>query len=183
MHVCVLAGGLSPKTGRRKCMGHQGDVSGLVAMHRQLQPLVAVVGVLVAGSQACGVMHMTRMLCVVCVSLQAARLHKRWVDVQGEVARTVAAYDAATSGPTKWPRLTAFLQQQYGHMVADFVQRCEAEADKKVGVVHGRGGEGWELLFGRGIVGGASRQQLGCVHGQAFHSAQGVLVMLVHCDN
>lgn len=65
----------------------------------------------------------------------AARLHKRWVDVQGEVARTVAAYDAATSGPTKWPRLTAFLQQQYGHMVADFVQRCEAEADKKISEV------------------------------------------------
>jgi hypothetical protein len=64
---------------------------------------------------------------------QAARLHSRWVDVQGEVSRAVAEYDAETSGPTKWPRLTAFLQQQYGHMVADFVQRCEAEADKKVG--------------------------------------------------
>lgn len=63
---------------------------------------------------------------------QAARLHPRWVDVQGEVARTVSEYDALTSGPTKWSRLTAFLQQQYGHMVADFVQRCEAEADKKV---------------------------------------------------
>lgn len=62
----------------------------------------------------------------------AARLHSRWVDVQGEVSRAVAEYDAETSGPTKWPRLTAFLQQQYGHMVADFVQRCEAEADKKI---------------------------------------------------
>lgn len=77
-------------------------------------------------------------MCVcVCVLLltvpQAARLHSRWVDVQAEVARAVAEYDAQTSGPTKWPRLTAFLQQQYGHMVADFVQRCEAEADKKVG--------------------------------------------------
>jgi hypothetical protein len=67
------------------------------------------------------------------VVLQAARLHSRWVDVQGEVTRTVTEYDAATHGPTKWPRLTAFLQQQYGHMVADFVQRCEAEADKRVG--------------------------------------------------
>lgn len=54
------------------------------------------------------------------------------MDVQAEVARTIAEYDERTSGPTKWPRLTAFLQQQYGHMVADFVQRCEAEADKKV---------------------------------------------------
>jgi hypothetical protein len=64
---------------------------------------------------------------------QAARLHGRWVDVQAEVSRAVAAYAEATSGPNKWPRLTAFLQAQYGHMVADFVQRCEAEADKKVG--------------------------------------------------
>lgn len=67
-----------------------------------------------------------------CHAAQAARLHSRWVDVQGEVARTISEYDEQTSGPTKWPRLTAFLQQQYGHMVADFVQRCEAEADKKV---------------------------------------------------
>jgi hypothetical protein len=67
-----------------------------------------------------------------CCAAQAARLHSRWVDVQGEVARTITEYDAQTSGPTKWPCLTTFLQQQYGHMVADFVQRCEAEADKKV---------------------------------------------------
>lgn len=89
---------------------------------------------------------------MLCVSLQAARLHKRWVDVQAEVARTVAAYDAATSGPTKWPRLTAFLQQQYGHMVADFVQRCEAEADKKVGGES----QGMGLLFGRENDGGGA---------------------------
>jgi hypothetical protein len=60
------------------------------------------------------------------------------VDVQGEVSRTVAAYDAATSGATKWTALTSFLQQQYGHMVADFVQRCEAEADKRVRRAAGR---------------------------------------------
>ena len=52
--------------------------------------------------------------------------------MQAEVARSVAEYDAATCGPTKWPRLTACLQQQYGQMVADFVQRCEAEAERKV---------------------------------------------------
>jgi hypothetical protein len=49
------------------------------------------------------------------------------------VSSAIAAYDAATSGPTKWPRLTVFLQQQYGHMVADFVQKCEADAERKVG--------------------------------------------------
>jgi hypothetical protein len=76
------------------------------------------------------------MLVVTC-AMQAARLHSRWVDVQAEVSRTVAEYDAQTSGPTKWLGLTACLQQQYGQMVADFVQRCEAEADKKVGA---RGG-------------------------------------------
>lgn len=71
-------------------------------------------------------------MCIIHCAVQAARLHSRWVDVQAEVARTISEYDAQTSGPTKWPRLTTFLQQQYGHMVADFVQRCEAEADKKV---------------------------------------------------
>jgi hypothetical protein len=65
--------------------------------------------------------------------LQAARLHKTWAEVQGQVSTAIAAYDAATTGPTKWPRLTVFLQQQYGHMVADFVQKCEADAEKKVG--------------------------------------------------
>jgi hypothetical protein len=67
------------------------------------------------------------------VSLQGARLHKTWAEVQGQVSSAIAAYDAGTSGPTKWPRLTVFLQQQYGHMVADFVQKCEADAERKVG--------------------------------------------------
>uniref|UniRef100_A0A383VGT1 GB1/RHD3-type G domain-containing protein n=1 Tax=Tetradesmus obliquus TaxID=3088 RepID=A0A383VGT1_TETOB len=62
----------------------------------------------------------------------AARLHKTWAEVQGQVSTAIAAYDAATAGPTKWPRLTVFLQQQYGHMVADFVQKCEADAEKKI---------------------------------------------------
>jgi hypothetical protein len=65
--------------------------------------------------------------------MQGARLHKTWAEVQGQVSSAIAAYDAATSGPTKWPRLTVFLQQQYGHMVADFVQKCEADAERKVG--------------------------------------------------
>lgn len=69
--------------------------------------------------------------------VQAARLHRSWAEVQGEVSRVVYAYDAATSGPTKWPRLTAFLQQQYGHIVRDFVQRCEADAEKKVAAARG----------------------------------------------
>ena len=70
------------------------------------------------------------------------------MDVQAEVSRTIAEYDACTSGPTKWPRLTAFLQQQYGHMVADFVQRCETEADKKVrlAVLVAERGAGAEML-------------------------------------
>jgi hypothetical protein len=67
-----------------------------------------------------------------CTMLQAARLHKTWAEVQGQVSSAIAAYDAGTAGPTKWPRLTVFLQQQYGHMVADFVQKCEADAEKKV---------------------------------------------------
>ena len=64
--------------------------------------------------------------------LQAARLHSSWADVQAEVSRAIAAYDSTTSGPTKWPRLTVFLQQQYGHMVAEFMQKIEASAEKRV---------------------------------------------------
>lgn len=87
--------------------------------------------------------------CCTC-AMQAARLHSRWVDVQAEVSRTVAEYDAQTSGPTKWLGLTACLQQQYGQMVADFVQRCEAEADKKVGAR----GTGWGVAREPGGGGG-----------------------------
>lgn len=68
-------------------------------------------------------------------TLQAARLHSSWADVQAEVSRAIAAYDTSTTGPTKWPRLTMFLQQQYGHMVAEFVQKCEVAADKRVSCI------------------------------------------------
>eukprot|EP00878_Enallax_costatus_P025318 GHUV01027086.1.p1 GENE.GHUV01027086.1~~GHUV01027086.1.p1 ORF type:complete len:312 (+),score=104.13 GHUV01027086.1:958-1893(+) len=62
----------------------------------------------------------------------AARLHSSWADVQAEVSRAIAAYDSTTTGPTKWPRLTVFLQQQYGHMVAEFMQKIEASAEKRI---------------------------------------------------
>ncbi|WIA28438.1 hypothetical protein OEZ86_010982 [Tetradesmus obliquus] len=76
----------------------------------------------------------------------AARLHKTWAEVQGQVSTAIAAYDAATAGPTKWPRLTVFLQQQYGHMVADFVQKCEADAEKKISEAHTAAREAeWKL--------------------------------------
>lgn len=70
------------------------------------------------------------------ICVQAVRMHRTWGEVQSAVAAALAAYDAATSGPTKWPRLTVFLQQQYGAIVAEFVQRCEAEADKQVRLPH-----------------------------------------------
>jgi hypothetical protein len=56
-----------------------------------------------------------------------------WADVQAEVTRVVEEFDQTTSGPTKWPRLTAFLQQQYGNIVREFVRRCEDDCRKQAG--------------------------------------------------
>lgn len=118
------------------------------------------------------------LLCLHCLSgcctcaMQAARLHSRWVDVQAEVSRTVAEYDAQTSGPTKWLGLTACLQQQYGQMVADFVQRCEAEADKKVG--QGALGGGWR---GSQAGGGVLHATAGCFIALAAWVIPGVFGM------
>ena len=57
----------------------------------------------------------------------AARLKERWADVLGEFDAVVEAYKQRAAGPTKWPRLVTFLQQQFAHASNEWAAR---EADK-----------------------------------------------------
>ncbi len=56
------------------------------------------------------------------------RIHQ----VLAEFDATIAQYTAHAAGPTKWPRLVAFLQQQYAHATTEWMERQAAAAAAKI---------------------------------------------------
>jgi len=52
--------------------------------------------------------------------------------VLAEFDATIAQYISHAAGPTKWPRLVAFLQQQYAHASSEWVARAAAATAAKV---------------------------------------------------
>ncbi|GBF94612.1 hypothetical protein Rsub_06727 [Raphidocelis subcapitata] len=58
----------------------------------------------------------------------AARLKGSWQEVLGEFDAAVKHYGQQAAGPTKWPRLVAFLQQQYAHASTEWMAREAAAA-------------------------------------------------------
>jgi hypothetical protein len=48
--------------------------------------------------------------------------------VLGEFDSAIKHYSQQAAGPTKWPRLVAFLQQQYGHASTEWMAREAAAA-------------------------------------------------------
>lgn len=49
-----------------------------------------------------------------------------------EFDQVVAQYTATAAGPTKWPRLVAFMQQQYGHATTEWQARQAAAAEARL---------------------------------------------------
>jgi hypothetical protein len=59
-------------------------------------------------------------------------LRSSFAEIQQDIDAFVADYKARAAGPTKWPRLAAFLTEQYKHVTEELLAKEKAAAESRL---------------------------------------------------